>query len=68
MECVKAFAILAVACVTGLLLMFAWVALWTDVVPLIFFGWTWTGHEALLGPVFFTGVIGGLLGLAFIRR
>ena len=58
--------IMAVA--TGVLLMFAWVALWAVVVPSIFFGWTWAGHDAWFGAVFFAGLIGVLLGVVLTRR
>ena len=59
---------LTAAIATALLLAFAWVALWNVIVPSVFFGWTWAGHDAWFGLVFFAGVIAGPLGLVFFRR
>ena len=50
---------------TGIGLAFAWVVFWAFIVPAVFSGWTWEGHEALIVPVFFTGAFVGPLAVAF---
>ncbi len=61
---------LTAAFVGSMLLAIGWVAFWNFIVPSVFFGWTWAGHDALIGPVFFAGLIGGPLALAatFLNR
>ena len=54
---------LIAALVAGILPAFAWVAFWNDMVPRVFYGWTWAGHESWLGLVILAGVIGGPLAL-----
>ena len=49
---------LTAAFVGSMLLAFAWVAFWNDMVPRVFYGWTWAGHESWLGLVILAGVIG----------
>ena len=59
--------LLAAASFTGIGFAIVWVLFWTALVPEIFPGWTWEGHEALIVPVFLTGALVGPLAVAFSR-
>ena len=56
--------LLTAAIFTGIGFAIAWVLFWAALVPEIFPGWTWEGHEALIVPVFFTGAFVGPLAVA----
>ena len=55
------------AVVSGVVAAFAWVAFWTVLVPEIWNGRVWTGHEGLIVPVFFVGCAAPVLAL-FLKR
>ena len=41
--------------ISGVVATFVWVAFWAVLIPEIFNGWVWAGHEGFVVPVFFLG-------------
>ena len=60
--------ILVESVLSGVAAAFAWVAFWTVIVPEVTTGRVWAGHEALIVPMFFLGLVGGPLALLLIKR
>ncbi|MDE2900262.1 MAG: hypothetical protein OXN15_04470 [Chloroflexota bacterium] len=56
------------AAVFSIAISIGWVAFWTVVVPALFGGRTWSGHESWLIPGIIAGLLGALLGSTSSKR